>query len=116
MKHFIETLHIFSGRPNPTWTLKNHEWVFLKSVWNRLSQCSAQDINPPGLGYHGISAEHENHESFFTFQGDVSRESSEEIEWCKDPTHEFEQYLLSTRPDKIVPDELLSQLTGKNPI
>jgi len=70
------TLHIFSGRPDPEWSLSEDEIEELKTKLNNLPASKSQE-DLSGLGYRGISITSrgkasELPERIFVFKGSLS--------------------------------------------
>ena len=48
------TALIFSGRPNPTWTIPEEMAATLAAAISALEQITPRPTEPPGLGYSGL--------------------------------------------------------------
>lgn len=103
-------LDIFSGRPNPTWTLTSAEAVELESITTSLP---VADAPPPfdGLGYRGIVVRNpaEPGWSLVAFRDTVRIRTQEEIEVRADPEARVERWLLGTAGYAVDP-ALLTRL------
>jgi hypothetical protein len=62
MSRFAETapalagIRIFSGRPDPTWSLASDRLDTLRTIWQELEPCEAAPAAHPRLGYSGCFA------------------------------------------------------------
>ncbi|HXQ68328.1 MAG TPA: hypothetical protein VN980_17295 [Alphaproteobacteria bacterium] len=106
------TLDIFSGRPNPRWTLDS---AAASSLFKRLAALvteSGSRLEPPGLGYRGLLVESEDGPRIETpiriYRGTVYRG----IARLADPGRALERWLLATGKD-AVPSELRDALRAE---
>ena len=95
---------VFSGRPDPTWLVKEQQSQQLEVLWDQL-KLSAAPMHPrPSLGYRGVSmiCGTSNNE-YSAFDGHVNRKVGNTVEWKKDKERLFERIVLSTAPQGLLP-------------
>jgi hypothetical protein len=102
-------LDVFSGRPNPKWTLEPRLEAELRDKLNSLpSDPRGHFPEPPGLGYRGFFLKAGN-ESIRVFGGAVK--TGDEIK--KDPARALEKWLMETAAgiDRGLLDAIKSELS-----
>lgn len=95
--HATVTLHVFSGRPNPTWVLSDAQGQELLSRIDRISRSSNQKLVGPGggLGYQGFSVNYDTESrSAFVHAGAVDTGATAPTLVSDD--REIESWLLAT--------------------
>jgi hypothetical protein len=87
-------LDLYSGRPNPSWTLTADQTTTLDTMLAALSPSSAQ---PPegGLGYRGFLV-HDGTKTIRVFQGSVTVQGAAQSEVFQDGSRALEHWLLET--------------------
>lgn len=98
---------VFSGRPDPTWVVEKQQSKRLEAIWNQLKPCVAPTPPRSRLGYRGVSMVCENNEEYTAFDGHVKRKASNSIKWKRDEERFFEQLLLSTAPQGLLPVDII---------
>jgi hypothetical protein len=99
------TLDIFSGRPNPTWTLTEAQTRDLQSRLTRLSTKLRTAPDVPNLGYRGVRVRVETSE-LTVARGGVAIESTGSVVHFVDADRQLESWLLHTAQGKVPPDIL----------
>lgn len=106
---------IFSGRPNPRWTVTCEEAEEFLSLFQALpAASSAADIDD-GLGYSGLIITEPGNRSRYdeirVAQGRVVARDDDQLRQFLDPGRKLEQWLLQTGQGQIDP-ELYRLITG----
>jgi hypothetical protein len=103
------TLEIFSGRPNPMWTLTEAQTRELRNRITGLSARLTEAPELPDLGYRGvhvaISGQQQNLELTVGRGGIVLQESGTTTNF-QDAGRQLERWLLHTAQGKVSPDVL----------
>jgi hypothetical protein len=97
------TLGIYSGRPDPTWTLTVAEAAGLDAA---LASLPDGTDTPPvgGLGYHGFTITRQG-STLVAYRGAVAAPGDGPRTTKADPTRSIERYLLETSRSHVTPDE-----------
>ena len=94
-QRWIAGAKMFSGRPDPIWTISQEIAGKLLRVWDRLTPHRGAIPTPPGLGYRGcFLQERQLDRRWETYEGVVSLGA----ETRSDPHRSFESALLNTAP------------------
>ena len=94
-QRWIAGAKIFSGRPDPIWTISQEIAGKLLRVWDRLTPHRGAIPTPPGLGYRGcFLQERQLDRRWEAYEGVVSLGA----EIRSDPHRSFESALLNTAP------------------
>jgi hypothetical protein len=98
---------LFSGRPNPVWSIDLGTADRLETIWNslRVSAASAVADQPP-LGYRGCFLRQPDGTEWSAFAGVITRRSSTGAESRDDPDRKFERLVLATAPANVLPSDL----------
>ena len=107
------TAYLFSGRPDPVWSVSENNVNKLETLWERLAQCAdSQDTNSvPLLGYRGCSVHSKGGAEFTVYNGIATGRIRAEIEHRYDTSRTFERAILQTAPVGLLPE--IDQLIGK---
>jgi hypothetical protein len=94
-QQWIAGAKMFSGRPDPIWTISYQTAGKLLRLWDRLTPHRGPKLTPPGLGYRGCFLQ-ERHldRRWEAYEGVVSLGA----EIRSDPHRSFESALLNTAP------------------
>jgi hypothetical protein len=117
----LVTLRIFSGRPDPTWTLSVRQMTHLSNLISTLTPLiPVPPMMEGGLGYQGFRVERlkdiEVRDPLFTFQGIVWLGPRGDASALIDPERRVERWLLDTGHGALSSTLYLtveSALTGK---
>jgi hypothetical protein len=86
----IVELDIFSGRPNPRWSLSESENAELARLIESLQPAaSPPSLTPPGLGYRGFRLRDGTGSTWFAYGGFVQSPRG----WLADPERSIERFL-----------------------
>lgn len=99
----VVTLGIYSGRPDPAWTLTTTEAAGLDVV---LAALPAGTGVPPvgGLGYHGFTITRPG-TVLVAYDGAIGAPGDGPRAMTPDPTRSVERYLLETSRAHVTPEE-----------
>lgn len=110
----VATVSIYSGRPDPEWSLGAKLVDQLRRVWLHLEP-RASAPQPPALGYRGMTLRCPSGEEWVAFRGVVThRDAAGRIEHRNDAQRRFERMLLAGAPKDVVPSGIpsLDELRG----
>ena len=102
-------LDIFSGVPNPTWTLSAPEASDLYSRISRLAPTEAMGNRPENLGYRGFivqitTASSATVQTIRAYHGIIEVVDSARTAYHLDPQRQIELWLLATAKPPLVDD------------
>jgi hypothetical protein len=104
MRECIGCAFVFSGRPDPTWQVKEELAQRLEAMWDELEPTAEQKPYAPKLGYRGCSMKCASDREYTAYGGVVTKKVGKTTESRKDETKRFEKVLLATAPKGILPD------------
>ena len=104
-QRWVATAHIFSGRPDPAWTVPNRVAERLIGAWEALPACNSSP-SPPGLGYRGSVLRDTEGREWFSYGGVVILRAQGTVECREDRGRRFEKLLLASAPHGTLPNEL----------
>jgi hypothetical protein len=94
------TAMVYSGRPDPTWTVDKATADRLLAIWERLPPAPSSPPAPPPLGYRGATLhDADNDRTWLVFQGVVTSAGTNRA----DPANEFARELLANAPTGVLP-------------
>ena len=111
----VVTLDVFSGRPNPTWSLSE---PVTAELLRRLQALDASKVDGPefdGLGYRAVRAEFQGQAEGIVVtasRGIVTLEQAGQRFRYADVGRQFELWLVNTGAGHVTPDVLL-YVTGE---
>jgi hypothetical protein len=98
------TASMFSGRPDPTWSVRSEDVERLIQSWERLVIVSkTQQPTPPALGYRGCTLRAPDGRAWHAFGGLVVLRTPEQQQTRRDADGTFENALLATAPHGTIP-------------
>lgn len=89
---------VFSGRPDPLWTVDDRAVAELVAAWSALTAARGPATAPP-LGYRGVVLRAPDGRTWSAFGGTVTAGA----EVREDPGRAFERRLLDTAPPGLLP-------------
>jgi len=99
---------VYSGRPNPTWSISKRVAKRLQELWESLPAfAEKRETQLGGLGYRGSFVREPGHREWMAFNGVVSLTTPAGVDVRKDPAREFEKTLLSSAPKGSLPEGVL---------
>jgi|SRR5215203_980410 len=103
----IVEVDLFSGRPNPSWSLTPEEAAHLVEIVDELEPAAAREA-PGWLGYRGIRfrllRQGREIESAQSFDEHLSRQGAAGTRHLADPGRKVERWLLGTGEGRIEPE------------
>ena len=100
---------VFSGRPDPTWTLSEEVGNELLRLFEDLERYEGSAISAPPLGYRGAFLRDDAGNEWFAYRGVVTLTSSHSSDARKDPSRQFERSVVASIPEGLIPPALLTQ-------
>lgn len=94
---------VFSGRPNPTWTVAEGVVKKLEEIWRSLAPALPEMPPPPPLGYRGCLLRCGPDLEWLAYKGTVMRKTGTKREYRQDADREFEKLLLGSAPPGSLP-------------
>ena len=94
---------MFSGRPDPVWTITERQRASLIRLWTRLGPTRERQPTAPSLGYRGAELACPSGERWFAYGGVASLTVNRIEELRADPKRAFERAILETAPRGMVP-------------
>jgi len=105
---WIAGAYIFSGRPDPTWSISEHAVKTLQELWESLPAAGDDpQLRPPALGYRGSFLRGTGNREWMAFNGLVSLRTSAGVQFRKDVAQQFERALLSSAPNGLLPEGVI---------
>ena len=98
---------LFSGRPDPVWSVAEDTAKRLQAVWETLAPWTGPLPNAPPLGYRGSFLRNDEERTWHAFGGVVTSANGARSESRRDDGRMFERALLETAPPDLVPQRLL---------
>ncbi len=105
---------LFSGRPDPTWSVGKNVALKLEETWNSLQTHKGEFPSPPLLGYRGCYLKSDRGIEWLAFEGVVTLLIEGRQESRKDIERTFERLVLSSAPKGLLPLKLLPPQLMKN--
>jgi hypothetical protein len=94
---------VFSGRPDPTWSIPDQVGRELESLWVRLQPWVGNLPVVPSLGYRGVFLRDASGREWVGYGGAVTLRTKEDVQSRQDPTRKFEEMVLATAPAGLLP-------------
>ena len=104
---YVGGASIFSGRPDPTWSISTADAERLKSLWDSMEPCGGAPSPAPVLGYRGCFLRDSAEREWFAYGGCVTLKTAEGSESRKDNNRKFEALLLSSASEGAVPRQIV---------
>ena len=96
---------VFSGRPDPTWTLSEEVGSELLRLFESFESYEGSAASAPPLGYRGAFLRDDAGNEWFAYRGVVSHSSDTR----KDSARQFERALVASIPEGLIPPAILTQ-------
>lgn len=105
---YLAGVSIFSGRPDPTWTVSQSVAERLKSLWDSLEASADRQQQPPPLGYRGcFLKDMATGREWVAYKGVVTLKTPAGDEARSDEDRKFESLLLKSAPEGLIPPQIL---------
>jgi len=98
----VVELDIFSGRPNPTWTLPDADATAFRDRLDGLAATTSGQV-ANNLGYRGFVVR-KGEEVVTVQRGLVRKAQGESISYAADPNRDLERWLLESGKPSLEPD------------
>jgi len=102
---WIAGVHIYSGRPDPTWEVKRTAAQKMIRYWNSLKARAGVLPSRPGLGYRGCFLRGRGRE-WIIYHDAVMLKKAGGWEIRLDREQQFEKALLASAPARLLPPSL----------
>ena len=104
---YIGGASIFSGRPDPTWSMRENDAKRLKALWRSMEPYDGAPPNAPALGYRGCFLRESAVGEWWAYGGCVTMKTATGFESRRDDRREFEALLLSSAPQGTIPHQIV---------
>ncbi len=105
---------IFSGRPDPEWTIDESILDEMEQLWAALTPADSELRIPSKLGYRGFQIYRNGDEKWLVYGEMVMRTVRKQLEVRIDSDKSLEKMLLSTAPGGLDLDKLIEEETDKD--
>lgn len=106
LHNWTATARVFSGRPDPAWTVEASLAHDLVRAWQSLEEGEAGPSAPPSLGYRGVVLIAPDGRAWAAHDGIVTGDGSGLAQARLDPDRSWERRLLGTAPPGTLPPVL----------
>lgn len=100
---------IFSGRPDPSWSLDEEAGSKLQQLFGALEKHEGPAVSAPPLGYRGVFLRDNAGHEWFAYREIVTLKEANRSELRKDRGRQFERALVASAPEGLIPPALLTQ-------
>jgi hypothetical protein len=100
---------VFSGRPDPTWSLSEDIGSGVKQLYESLESYEGPALSAPPLGYRGAFLRDDAGHEWFAYRGIVTLTEQNRSEARRDPARQFERAITNSAPQGLIPPALLAQ-------
>jgi hypothetical protein len=105
---YVAGASIFSGRPDPTWTVSESLADRLISIWDLLEASTGTIPQAPPLGYRGCTLKDiDGKREWHAYNGVVTLKSPSTEEVRRDRSRKFEAVCLRSAPEGMIPPAIL---------
>jgi hypothetical protein len=94
---------VFSGRPDPEWSVPGDHVTRLLEIWATLEPAPPRAASAPKLGYRGVEFSLDAGESYLADAGHVTRSRGGVSETRIDAGRVFERALIASAPPDTIP-------------
>lgn len=102
------TAFVFSGRPDPSWEMKDELVARLEAIWTKSLPGAGAQADAPALGYRGCRVDCGKRGVWTAYRGVVTRGNERRA----DAGREFETTVLESAPRGMIPGEVLREVSG----
>lgn len=105
------TARIYSGRPDPEWSLDAEQLATLRRLWRRLPPATSGPPPAPPLGYRGAAVRCASGDRWSAYRGVATfQRGAARPQHREDPGRRFEHAVLATAPADSLPPEVSASL------
>jgi hypothetical protein len=97
---------LFSGRPDPVWTVDAATAISILARWHALLPTIEPTPIPPALGYRGSFLRNPEGHEWRAFAGIVETDHAGARDARRDEARAFEKAVLATAPEGRLPEKL----------
>lgn len=109
--HCTASAWIYSGRPDPEWSLDAEHLTALRRLWQGLPPAGSGPPSAPPLGYRGTSVRCDSGDRWIAYRGVVTfQRGSAKPQHREDPGRRFEHAVLATAPANTLPPDISNSL------
>jgi hypothetical protein len=106
---FTAGVSVFSGRPDPTWSVAEDIGSSLQELFETLESYEEPAISAPPLGYRGAFLRDDSNHQWLAYRGVVTLTEPNRSEARRDPGRKFERVIVDSAPQGLIPPALLAQ-------
>ena len=106
---FTAGVSVFSGRPDPAWTLDEETGSRLQQLFETLESSEEPATPAPPLGYRGAFLRDDSGHEWLAYRSVVTHTAPNRSEARRDPGRKFERALVDSAPQGLIPPALLAQ-------
>jgi hypothetical protein len=99
---------VFSGRPDPTWSISCDVADELVAIWETLVPCDGAVPTPPALGYRGCTVRDAAGRTWTAFHELVTLSTDSGSETRRDGDRRFERTVLASAPAGTLPTSFVA--------
>ena len=99
---------LFSGRPDPTWTVDEDVAQQLMAIWDTLEPWLGERPAAPLLGYRGCFLRNHMGQEWFAYRAVVTLQMANGSQSRSNPDRSFEKHLLASAPEGTLPSSLMN--------
>jgi hypothetical protein len=100
---------IFSGRPDPSWSLDEEAGSRLQQLFDSLEKYEGPRVSAPPLGYRGVFLRDNAGHEWFAYREVVTLKEANRSEARKDAGRQFERAIVASAPEGLIPPALIAQ-------
>jgi hypothetical protein len=100
---------VFSGRPDPTWSLSDVVGSKLEQLFETLESYEGPAISAPPLGYRGAFLRDDSGHQWLAYRETVTLTEPNRSEVRRDKGRQFERAIVDSAPQGLIPPALLTQ-------
>ena len=100
---------VFSGRPDPTWSIGEDVGGKLEQLFETLESYDGPAISAPPLGYRGAFLRDDSGHQWLAYREIVTLTEPNRSEVRRDKGRQFERAIVDSAPQGLIPPALLTQ-------
>ena len=100
---------VFSGRPDPTWSIGEDVGSKLEQLFETLESYEGPAISAPPLGYRGAFLRDDSGHQWLAYRETVTLTEPNRSEVRRDKGRQFERAIVDSAPQGLIPPALLTQ-------
>lgn len=100
---------VFSGRPDPTWSLSEEIGTKLQQLYEAMESYEEPAPSAPPLGYRGAFLRDDAGHEWSAYHGVVTLTEPNHTEARRDSGRQFERAIIDSAPQGLIPPPLLAR-------